>query len=133
MSITRSPFPPARAIERARWAEAALILVGHGSGRGGGANTALRGHAAALRARGIFAEVAAAALYGRPTPARALAEVAAATVYIAPLFMCDGQFTRRAVPNAFGLQGPETRRGGRRFHLCPPLGLRPGLTELILE
>jgi sirohydrochlorin cobaltochelatase len=132
MSITRSPFPPAQATERARWAEAALILAGHGSSSESGANTSLCGHAATLRARGIFAEVEAAALYGRPTPAQALAEVAADTVYIAPLFMCDGQFTRQAVPRAFNLQGLETRRGGRRFHLCPPLGLRPGLSDLIL-
>ena len=137
MSITRSPSPPAPATRpgaRAApdWAHAALVLVGHGSARDGGANAGLLAQAAGLRARRLFAEVRAAALNGAPAPAAALAGLDADRVYLAPLFMCEGTSLRVALPRAFGLAGPATWRGGREVVLCPPLGLMPGLSRLVL-
>ncbi len=132
MSTTRSPSRPGPATERPDWARAALVLVGHGSNRDGGSNPALLAHAAALRARGIFAEVRAAALYGAPRPEQALSGLQAAEVYLAPLFMAEGHFARVGLREAFGLDGRLTVVGGRRVVLCPPLGLQPGLTRLCL-
>ncbi len=135
MSITRSRFRPAPAIEPAGLAGCALILVGHGSTRGDGGNPALQAHAAVLRARGIFATVHAAALYGAPSPSDALAAAAASgarDITIAPLFMCDGQFTRTILPRAFGIDGPNSQ-SGPRLRVCEPLGLRPELTDLLLR
>jgi sirohydrochlorin cobaltochelatase len=106
--------------------------VGHGSGHNGGANPGLLAQAAALRARGLFAEVRATALNGAPDPEAALAGIDSARVYLAPLFLCAGHSLRVALPRALGLDGPVTQRGGQRFVLCPPLGLMPGLTRLIL-
>ncbi|HEY5598451.1 MAG TPA: CbiX/SirB N-terminal domain-containing protein [Kiloniellales bacterium] len=113
----------------------ALILVGHGSTRGGGANPALQAHAAALRARRIFAEVYAAALYGAPSPREAMAAAAASgarDITIAPLFMCEGQFTRTILPRALGIEG-SSRPSGPCLRVCEPLGLWPELTALLLR
>ncbi len=85
-----------------------------------------------MRARGLFTEVRAAALYGAPDPEAALAGLDSARVYLAPLFLCAGHGLRVALPRVLGLDGPVTRRGGQRFVLCPPLGLMPGLNRLIL-
>jgi sirohydrochlorin cobaltochelatase len=85
-----------------------------------------------LRARRLFAEVRAAALHGVPGPEEALAGLKVREVIIAPLLMCGGHCARVVLPRAFGLAGPATLRFGRRFTLCPPLGLVPGLTRLIL-
>ena len=116
-------------------ADSALILVGHGSTRGGGSNPALQAHAAALRARRIFVAVHAAALYGTPSPKDALAAAAASGArhtYIAPLFMSDGQFARVILPRAFGLDAPSSQPGPH-LRVCKPLGLRPELTTLLLR
>ncbi|MEE8500759.1 MAG: hypothetical protein V3S27_09315 [Kiloniellales bacterium] len=83
-------------------------------------------------ARGLFAEVRAAALNGAPDPEAALAGLDSARVYLAPLFLCAGHGLRVVLPRALGLDGPAARRGGQRRVLCPPLGLMPGLTRLIL-
>lgn len=138
MSTTRSPFPPAPATEspdrgRPGWARAALVLVGHGSRYNGGANPGLMAQAAALRARRLFAEVHAAALIGAPDPEAALAGLDSARVYLAPLLLCAGHSLRVDLPRILGLGGPVTQRGGQCFVLCPPLGLMPGLTRLILD
>ena len=135
MSITRLHSRLAPAIEPAGLADSALILVGHGSTRGGGTNPALQAHAAALRTRGLFAAVYAAALYGAPAPSDALAAARASGVhdiYIAPLFMSDGQFTRVILPHALGTDLP-SNRAGPCVRVCGPLGLRPELTALILR
>ncbi len=115
--------------------DSALILVGHGSTRGGGSNPALHAHAAALRARRLFAEVYTAALYGAPAPSDALAAAKASgvhNIYIAPLFMSDGQFARVILPRALGTDRP-SNRSGPCVRVCGPLGLRPELTALILR
>ena len=106
--------------------------MGHGSNRRGGANPGLAAHVAALRGRRIFAEVRAAVLYGAPAPEQALAGLRAPEVILAPMLMCDGHCARVVLPRAFGLDGPLPSRFGRRFTICPPLGLLPALTRLIV-
>lgn len=135
MSITRSRSRPEPATKPADRAAGALILAGHGSTRGGGDNPALQAHADTLRACGQFTAVHAAALYGTPSPREALAAAAASgarQITIAPLFMCDGQFTRSILPRAFGLDGRH-HPTGPRVRVCEPLGLRPELTALLLR
>jgi sirohydrochlorin cobaltochelatase len=107
--------------------------VGHGSSEAGGADPSLLAHAAALQARRLFAEVRVAVLYGTPGPWDALAGLKARELILAPLLMCDGHCARDVLPRAFGLAGPVTLRFGRRFTLCPPLGLQPGLSRLMIS
>ncbi len=53
-------------------------------------------------------------------------------VILAPLLTRDGRCARVVLPRAFGLAAPVTLRFGRRFTLCPPLGLLWDLTRLIV-
>lgn len=127
MFTTRSPSPPAPVIEppdrgRAAWAHKTLILVGHGSKRLGGANPGLTALVATLQARRIFAEVRAAVLYGAPDPEQALVGLRASEVILAPMLMCDGHTARVVLQRAVG----------RHVTVCPPLGLQPAMTRLIL-
>ncbi len=139
MSTTRSPFPPVPAteVEPGRrpgfpaWRRSALILVGHGSVRCPGPGQQLERHAEALARRGLFAEVRTATLCGGRPPGEALRSVESESVYVMPMFMCNGQYTQDRVPEAFGLSAATDRSNGRRMHLCPPIGLDPGLARLI--
>ncbi len=87
----------------------ALLLIGHGSARYADAGRVLEAQADALRAAGRFAEIAVGFLAGAPTPAEALAALAALsapTIHIVPFFMEDGYFTNVALPRALGLASP---------------------------
>lgn len=139
MSTTRSPSPPAPATEVeagrrpgfASWRRSALILVGHGSVRCPGPGQQLERHAEALARRGLFAEVVTATLCGGQSPGEALRSVESESVYVMPMFMCNGQYVQDRVPEAFGRSAATARSKGRRMHLCPPIGLDPGLARLI--
>lgn len=128
MYITRSRIRPAPATERARWHEAALVLIGHGSEVESGGNRALLRHAGVIDRLRLFAEVRAAALHGDLRPERALAGLSASEVYVAPLFMCDGELTRTVIPERLQFL---LREEGRRVRLCPPVGIEPGIADLV--
>jgi len=138
MSTTRSPSPPApatevepgRRLDSPTWRRSALILVGHGSVRCPGPGQQLERHAEALARHGLFAEVRTATLFGDRPPGEALRSVESESVYVMPMFMCNGQYTQDKVPEAFGLS-TAARTNGRRMHVCPPIGLDPGLARLI--
>ncbi len=131
MSTTKSICRREPATEPVRWAESALIIVGHGVAGGWTANARLRRRAAEIDERSLFRETRAAALQGYPGPVEALAGLAAETAYLVPLFMCNGTFAREAVPLAFDRAGLMTRTAVRRLYLCPPVGLAEGLADLV--
>jgi sirohydrochlorin cobaltochelatase len=112
------------------WRRSALILVAHGSNRCPGPGQQLERHAQALARRGLFAEVRTATLQGGRPPGEALRSIASERVFVMPMFMCNGQYIRDKVPEAFGLTSVATRPNGRTVHLCPPIGLEPGLAAL---
>ena len=119
------------------WRRSALILVGHGSVRCSGPGRQLERHAKALARRGLFAEVRTATLHGGPPPGEALRSIESESVYVMPMFMCNGQYIRDRMPEAFGLSAAtaqtDARTNGRTVHLCPPIGLDPGLAGLIAK
>jgi sirohydrochlorin cobaltochelatase len=108
-----------------------LILVGHGSVRCPDPGQQLECHAEALARRGLFAEVRTATLFGGPPPSEALRAIVSGSVYVLPMFMCNGQYVQDKVPEAFARSAATARSNGRRMHLCPPIGLDPGLARLI--
>lgn len=116
-TLSVKQLPPA-------WAGQALLLVAHGTQRYVDAGRAVHTHAATLRAEGCFSEVAVGFLNGAPTPAEALAALAASVVHVVPFFMEQGWFVREAVPRA--LSGVP----GRRLHYHPPVGTHPDLPAL---
>jgi sirohydrochlorin cobaltochelatase len=103
----------------------ALLLIGHGSGRYADAARLLEHHAACLRTRGRFAEVAVGLLSGRPSVAAALSALAAATVHVVPYFIEEGYFARTAIPDA--LRGAGDSRPLRQ---CPPVGVHDGIAGI---
>lgn len=135
MSTTRSPSRAAPATDPrgdpARWADSTLLLVGHGSERDPAPAAALEAHAEALRRGGLFQEVRTAFLYGAPDARAAEQGLSGRHVYVMPVFMCDGLFVRKTVPERFGLGGSVTQRQGRQWYQCPPVGLADGLPQLI--
>lgn len=108
----------------------AVVLVAHGERGGDFSNGALHAHAEAVRAAGGFAAVASGVLNGTPTLEEALAEVAASPagqILVYPFFMADGYFTNRVVPTRIAEAGLAAR-----CRMLRPLGLDPGLPELLL-
>lgn len=101
----------------------ALLLLAHGSQHYPDASRALHAHAAALRAQGCFAEVAAGLLNGSPSAAEALATLTAPLVHVVPFFMEQGWFVREAIPRAL-----RPASGRLRYH--PPVGIHPGLADI---
>jgi len=78
----------------------------------------------------MFADVGVAALSGGPRLEKVLATLKGSTIAVVPVFMCHGHLTKAAVPHAVAGNGKTT---GRSVRLYPPLGLYPGLTELIVQ
>ncbi len=121
------------------FADAALVLVGHGSTRNADSSAPVRQHAAALRRRGVFAEVAEGFWKGAPDIGGVLGRVAAARVFVVPLFISEGYFTEEAIPAALGLRAngqPRFARvqavRGRTVHYGRPVGTHPTMTAVVL-
>lgn len=109
--------------------DAALVVVGHGSGRNADSRRATLAHAEALRRRGLFAEVRAAFLKEPPRLAQVLAEIAAPVVYVVPNLAYAGYTATRVLPREGNLTGPLTERDGKRILLCAPVGTHPLVAE----
>jgi sirohydrochlorin ferrochelatase len=104
------------------------LLVGHGAPARPQVDETVARHAAELRARGRFRAVRHAFLEGGPDPAAERAALGdCAQVLVLPLFMSDGYFVRRALPQRLGEGGAD------RLRICRPLGGWPGLAALVGE
>jgi sirohydrochlorin cobaltochelatase len=101
----------------------ALLLIAHGSVRYPDAGRTVLVHAATIRDRGHFSEVAVGFLNGTPSAAEALASLSPRTIHVVPFFMEDGYFTRVAVPKALA--------GGENLRFYPPIGTHPGIVGVI--
>jgi sirohydrochlorin ferrochelatase len=101
----------------------ALILCSHGVDGAPGAATA---HAAHLRERALFAEVAAACLSGTPEIGAAIDAATAARVVVVPFLMAAGRAFRTKLPARIAhVRHPE------RVSLALPVGTHPALAELV--
>jgi len=114
-----SDFPP-----RA-WRAAALVIVGHGSGRNVDSQRPTLAHAEALRRRGLFAEVRTAFLKEPPRLTDVLADIRASVVYVVPNLAYAGYTATAVVPREGSLSGRITERDGHRILLCDAVGTHP--------
>jgi len=93
-------------------------------------------HAAAIRARGIFAEVACCFWKEEPSLRDALVffrDPAIREVYVVPNFISEGYFTRTVIPRELELTGPETTRpSGQLWKYCEPVGNHESMTQHLL-
>jgi sirohydrochlorin cobaltochelatase len=115
----------------------ALLVVGHGSTVNPDSSTPTLLHAAEIRHRGIFAEVACCFWKEEPSLRDALlffSDEAIREVYVVPNFISEGYFTRTVIPRELELTGLETERsGGQIWKYCDPVGSHRGMTELLLQ
>jgi sirohydrochlorin ferrochelatase len=84
--------------------------------------------ARAIRARKIVSEVAVGLVRGSPTIEDALCRLAAHRVIVYPLFASNGYFTRDRLVKLID----EANAQKRAVEILAPLGLDPGLSDLVL-
>lgn len=108
--------------------DAALVLVGHGSTTNAESAAPVFQHAAALRARRMFAEVREGFWKQDPRVGQVIAAVAAKRVFVVPLFISEGYFSEEIIPGGLGLavsadpSSRVSRRGRRPFSTAGRLG-----------
>jgi len=109
----------------------ALLIAAHGA-RGGleaAGNEAAFRLARNLQARGLTSEVAVGFIRGAPDIGTALGGLRAARVFVYPLFVANGYFTRDRLAELLD----RARAGGREVVVAAPLGLDPGLPQLVAD
>jgi len=115
----------------------ALLIVGHGSTVNPDSSAPTLLHAAEIRRRGIFADVACCFWKEEPSLRDALLffqDPAIRDVCVVPNFISEGYFTRTVIPRELELTGPETqRRSGQIWKYCQPVGSHERMTELLLQ
>ena len=121
------------------FADAALVLLGHGTTLNPGSEAPVFQHAAELRARGCFAAVREAFWKQEPRLAGVLSSLGAPRVFIAPLFISEGYFSERLIPRALGFRGLRRegfcrvrRQGGQTLFYCKPVGTHDSMTGALL-
>ncbi len=114
----------------------ALLIVGHGSTVNAESAAPTQAHAAAIRRRGIFAEVACCFWKEEPSLRDALLffrDPAIAEVYVVPNFISEGYFTQTVIPRELELSGRLTSRAnGQVWKYCEPVGNHSAMTDLLL-
>jgi sirohydrochlorin cobaltochelatase len=115
----------------------ALLIAGHGSTVNPDSSAPTLMHAAEIRRRGIFADVACCFWKEEPSLRDALLffrDPAISDVYVVPNFISEGYFTRTVIPRELELTGPQTnRRSGQVWKYCQPVGNHQRMTELLLQ
>jgi sirohydrochlorin cobaltochelatase len=111
----------------------ALVIVGHGSTLNPDSSAPTHEHADAIRARGVFGEVAVCFWKEEPSMREVLRMVESGDVYVVPDFISEGYFTRTVIPRELDLDGPLSLRDGRTIKYCEPVGSHPRMTEVLLR
>ena len=117
----------------------ALLIVGHGSTVNPDSAAPSLVHAAAIRRRGLFAEVR--CIFWKEEPGMRdwplLFGEEIRDVYVVPNFISEGYFTRTVIPRELEMDGEigavTTREDGQRWHYCAPVGNHHSMTELLLR
>lgn len=119
--------------------DATLLIIGHGSTVNGDSGATVFQHAAELRGRGIFADVREAFFKIEPRIGPILASITTPRIFVVPLFVSEGYFTRQAIPCELGLPAGSqdvmpaaVQMNGRTVIYCHPVGTHPLMTEIIL-
>ena len=115
----------------------ALLIVGHGSTVNPDSSAPSRAHAAEIRRRNLFAEVACAFWKEEPSLRDAIFlfdDSSIRRVYVVPNFISEGYFTETVIPRELELNGRISRRAnGQIWKYCEPVGNHPLMTQLLLQ
>jgi sirohydrochlorin cobaltochelatase len=127
------------AVSKDDFADAALVLVGHGSTLNAESAAPTYQHADELRRRKIFGQVTECFWKQEPPICGVLRGVFAPRVFIVPLFISDGYFTEEVIPRELGLCAKEQKnfpriaqRGPQTLHYCGPIGTHASMTAVLL-
>jgi len=109
----------------------ALVLAGHGSHLDPRSSAPIYAHAAAIRERACFDEVAVSFWKEEPPFSRFLEVVDARDITVVPVFMAAGHFTDRVIPREMGLSGRSNETRGRTVRYTSPVGCHPGIVDIV--
>ena len=117
------------------FANAGLLILGHGSTVNADSSAPTLLHAAELRRRSIFAQVECGFWKEEPSFRDALSMFPEVTeVFVVPNFISEGYFTETVIPRELQLEGRLTKReDGQVWKYCQPVGNHPLMTELLLQ
>jgi len=113
--------------------DSALIIVGHGSTVNPDSSTPTRIHAARIRRRNIFREVACCFWKEEPSMREVYHMLESKEIFVVPNFISEGYFTQTVIPRELELDGVLTRRSECCIRYCPPAGSHPKMTDLLLR
>ena len=118
-------------------ANAALLIVGHGSTVNPDSSAPTLAHAEEIRRRGIFGDVQCAFWKEEPSLRDAIFLFDPETiknVYVVPNFISEGYFTQTVIPRELELNGRVTKRAnGQIWNYGEPVGNHPLMTELLVQ
>ena len=119
-------------------ADAALVILGHGTTMNSESAAPVLLHVAELRRRRFFAEVREAFWKQPPQIKEVLADISARRIFIVPMFISEGYFSDEVIPKELGF-GPATqesvrvqRREAQVLIYCNPVGTHPSMTNVLL-
>jgi sirohydrochlorin ferrochelatase len=107
----------------------ALLIAAHGERSPDATNEGVKRIARTVSARGLVSQVAVGFINGVPTIGEAFAALNASRVMVYPLFASSGYFTRDRLVQLLDQANDEDRA----VDVLPPLGLDPGLPDLVLS
>jgi sirohydrochlorin cobaltochelatase len=117
--------------------QSALLIVGHGSTVNPDSSAPTLAHAAEIRRRNIFADVACAFWKEEPSLRDAIFlfdPESVREVYVVPNFISEGYFTQTVIPRELELNSRVTKRpNGQIWKYCDPVGNHSSMTDLILH
>lgn len=120
-------------VNDASFAEAVLVVLGHGTELNDQSAAPVLQHAAELRRRKIFRAVREAFWKQEPQIKKVLDEISAPRIFIAPLFISEGYFAGEVIPKELGFGASRiTQRASRITAYCQPVGTHESMTRVIL-
>jgi len=127
MSGTRPDSRPAPAISGS-----ALLIAAHGDCGGEGGDLLANELARRVRQSHCYDEVAIGFMRGKPAIEEAAAHITSGHIRIYPLFMSDGYYAQKAIPERLGIHDGVDALG-HDVAIDPPLGLNPDLPHLLVK
>lgn len=117
--------------------DSALLIIGHGSTVNPDSSGPTLAHAAEIRRRNIFGDVACAFWKEEPSLRDAIFLFdpdLIKNVYVVPNFISEGYFTQTVIPRELELNGNVTKRAnGQIWNYREPVGNHPLMTELLVQ
>jgi sirohydrochlorin cobaltochelatase len=121
-------------VDNADFANAVLVVLGHGTEKNENSAAPVFQHVAELRQRRLFREVHEAFWKQEPQIKKVLAEISASQIFIAPLFISEGYFAGQVIPRELGFENQsKIKRGDTEIFYCAPIGTHDSMTKVILS